>query len=421
MTVVVSLTPTAVERDTRTLKHAASLARLGFDSVTVEAEPSARSTGLPFDVITAAPPPRGPAALDPAEDRTEAPLPAPRSARTFLIGLLPERLLEALRRVAEPPMVMIRYLQRNLRTYRALPPADLYYLHSYSQYPAVRLRCLRTGAPFIYDAHDSYFDSGPDHLDLRSSMTMRAFERVERACVRRAAGFTTVSDGVAGLLEQRYGRRPVVVRNCQDARLDRESPVELREVIGAGNDDLVLVMVGQAKSGIGLEQALDAIASLPDRVRLAFVGANFEPHVQEVRERGLDGRVRMLPPVPSEEIASFIASADAAPLLYLPSTENYRYALPNGFFHAVAAGLPILYPPLVEVERVAERHRLGVPIDPGSPDSIAAGVTRLAEDAALVAELRGNVDRAREELSWEREEETIAKLIGDVGLVAVQT
>ena len=53
MTRIVSVTPTAVERDSRTFKHAASLAQLGYESVALEGLPSQmRSAELPFALVS---------------------------------------------------------------------------------------------------------------------------------------------------------------------------------------------------------------------------------------------------------------------------------------------------------------------------------------------------------------------------------
>ena len=40
----------------------------------------------------------------------------------------------------------------------ALPPADLYWVHSVAQLPAVALWRRYRGVPFVYDAHDFYSD-----------------------------------------------------------------------------------------------------------------------------------------------------------------------------------------------------------------------------------------------------------------------
>lgn len=367
---VVSVTPLPVERDSRTYKQAASLARMGYESVVVEGEASS---------------------LDPAS--------------------LPFRLV-AVADAGAPRAQPLAYLRWNLRTLRALPTASLYILHSYRQFPAVYLKTRRNGAPYAYDAHDSYWEHDPDVSGPRPrSPSARAFERMERFCASRAAALLTVSDGVAGLLERRFGRRPVVVRNAADLRLERRSPGDVRTAAGVGPDDFLLAMPGNAKPGDTIREAVQAVSMVPGRVHLALVGSGNERFAELARERGIGDRVHVLPPVPPTEVADFISTADAAPILYRAWTVNFLHALPNRFFHAVAAGLPILYPPLVEIAALCEEHGLGLPIEPTDPGSVAEAIRALSEDPALAARLRANVEAARPALSWEHEEKVLGKLV----------
>ena len=111
--------------------------------------------------------------------------------------------------------------------------------------------------------------------------------------------------------------------------------------------------------------------------------------------------------MPPTEVTSFIRGADAAALLYYAVTPNFLNALPNRFFHAVAAGLPQLYPPLTEVSALADRFGLGIQIDPQDPGSIALATRSLIEDPERLAAYREGAAHAREQLSWEREEEEV--------------
>jgi glycosyltransferase involved in cell wall biosynthesis len=399
---IVSITPTAVERDSRTFKHAASLTRLGHTSIVLEGAPSALAGAqLPFELTSVGRAGRGaangPEPTHPAPDGADA----PRS-----------RALRALRRILDLPITIAAQLRWNLRTYRALPDADLYYLHSYNQFLGTRLKARRRGAPLIYDAHDSYWeeDSSPDG-GVHGGLSGRLLRAIERACVRRADRLTTVSGGVADLLEGRYGRRPEVIRNCPDLRLDRAAQSSLRSMIGAPRGAFVLVSVGNAKQGDTIEEALAAVTQLPADVHLAFVGGGYEHHRERARARGLGSRVHFLPAVAPTEVADFISTADASPILYRAYTANFLNALPNRFFHAIAAGLPLIYPPLVEITALAERYELGLPVDPTDPASVVEAVNALRDDPELVGRYRANAERAREELSWEREEVAIERLV----------
>ena len=308
MTRIVSVTPTAVERDSRTFKHAASLAQLGYESVALEGLPSQmRSAELPFalvsmdlrrelpspaDTVTASGPqpadgpPAAPGAspVDEVEGMRFLPVRVSEALPEWLAGPL-RKLLDGILRLGVPPLILGRYVVDNARIYRALPPAELYYLHSYAQFVPVYLRSLRhPRATYVYDAHDSYFEVYPEEPQgFLAGLTPRFFARLERFCVNRAARFTTVSEGVAELLENRFGRRPEVVQNYPDLRLDTEAPVGIREVAGIPADAFLLVSVGNDKAGMTIEEGLRALAELPENVHLAFVGGGLDPYAAGLR------------------------------------------------------------------------------------------------------------------------------------------
>jgi glycosyltransferase involved in cell wall biosynthesis len=396
-TAIVSVTPIGVERDKRTFQTAASLGRLGHESIVVEGEASGLDRErLPFELITipgAKPPPHpanGGAPSDSASGRVLA------------------ALKRALVRVARPLVLRRNFRRENRRTLEALPAADLYYLTHFLQAPAVWKACARHGAGYIYDANDAYWAWPAYQANPRSFR--RLLDSVERRCVERAAAFVTVGDSVAGVIESRYGRRPEVIRNLHDLRIDEPSATNVREVVGVGEDDFLLVVPGNEKPSDATDEALRALAQLPGRVHLALIGRGYEQHLPRVRELGLESRVHLLPPVAPTEVTSAISSADAG-LIDTRARDVHMHALPTRLFHCVAAGLPVLYPPLPDVETLAREHGLGLPIDAEDPDSVAAAARELAESPDLAASYRANIERAREVLNWEREERKLAELV----------
>lgn len=431
MTRVVSVTQNAIERDSRAYKVASSLTRFGYESIAVETEPSSLDrAALPFGLLTLgestpAEPPSSSADPEP----TAAPAPEPRPSLPLrlamrLFAFLPERVRDNLRpRLAhllergvvelEPLYVAISVGRNNLHILRAMPPADLYYMHYFGHYPAAYLLAKRHRARLIYDAHDANFDPDPALLaSFRNPRTMRLLESIDRRFSSGAATFMTVSDGVAALFERSYGRRPQVVRNYHEFRMDRDSPADVRSAAGVPDDAFLLVMTGATKPGDTVEEGLEALARLPGHVHLALVGKGHEQHSELIDSHGLSGRVHAIQPVPPTEVASFIRTADASPILYMAFSENYRQALPNRFFHAVAAGLPILYPrTLPEIASRCKRFEMGIPIEPTEPDSIEAALRRLIDDPELVSRLGANARAAHEELSWEHEERALARII----------
>ncbi|MDQ7779189.1 MAG: glycosyltransferase [Planctomycetota bacterium] len=272
---------------------------------------------------------------------------------------------------------------------------------------------------FIYDAHDFY--SGLEPRKGRQAI-MRDwvdpfYRRVEALCVRHASAVVTVCPGIAELLHRRYGCRPVVIRNCHDERLDRYAGVGLRDTLRLPPEAFLIVAVGNAKEGQATDTAIEALSTLPDHVHLAFVGTGYDSSKTTVRHKDLAGRIHFVAPVKPFQVVPFIRSADAAILLYYPRSLNYQFSLPNRFFQSVAAGLPLLYPGLAEIKRIADEHRIGIEIEPRTPESIAAGLRRLLHDPHLRCALKENSQKAGQALRWEKEEtvlrDVIERVLGD--------
>ena len=403
MTRIVSVTPLAVRRDSRTYKQAASMTRMGYESIVFEGRPShLEHDGLPFELASA-----------PVEFFGEPESSA--VAEAAPPDIASQSLWKRLRARLHPlAFIAWTLVVCGVKTARRLPSADLYYLHSFSQFPAIWLRKRARGTPYVYDAHDFYPESRSEVDDSGAGawIVERFMLALERLCVRGASDVVTVGNGVADLIEQEFKRRPVIVRNCHDGRIDRDRGRRLKESLDLDADAFLIVTAGNAKLGSATDQALSALAGLPDRVHFAFVGAGYERTEATLRSLGLEARVHIVPPVEPTEIVPFVSDADLAAVLYHALTPDYLHSLPNRFFSAIAAGLPLLYPrQLPELSKLAERHGLGVAIDPRSPASIATGVQGLIDDSARLEALRANVHRAREELTWEREEQKLSDLI----------
>jgi glycosyltransferase involved in cell wall biosynthesis len=398
MSTVVSITPIAVERDSRTFKQAASMARLGHRSIVVEAEHSgALPPDLPFELISVA----GSSAAAPAA--VDAAAPAPRGP-------------DWLRHALAPPLGFTDYARSYARRCRSvariLPAADLYYLHSPLLFPAVWAHDRH--APFVYDAHDLYWELRRDGRELPAATRgiWAVWDRVERACAARATSCVTVGTGVAQLSEERFGRPFAVVRNAHDGRLDEPGAAGLRERLGLSAEVFLLAVSGNFKRGLAVEPVLQAVAQLPPNVHVAFVGAGYEPFAPVAHRLGLAERAHFVPPVAPTRIVPLLAGADAAAVPYLPSSTTVRHALPNGFFHAVTAGLPVLYSAsLVDLRALASEHEIGWKIDPGSAASIAAALRALLDDPAALRDARVRVRAAQKALSWEHEETELARII----------
>jgi glycosyltransferase involved in cell wall biosynthesis len=394
----VSITPIALEADSRTLKIARSLARFGYRSLVIEGIASRNVAQFEMPVWSLAKP-------------AEAPATGIASVR--------RRLRNGTGIVVADAAIAVAYRARHywnfgIKVARHLPPADLYYLHGFHHAPAVAMAARLHAATYIYDAHDFY-------PDMQADAEITAFERrwlnpflehVERRCCDRAGAVVTVSDGVAELMARRFCCRPFVLRNAHDGRTDGRPERDVRMAAGVSPDDRLIVLVGNDKPGQATRHAIDALVGLSDQIHLAFVGAGYESHRQRVIELGLETRIHFVGRVLPDIVVPFIATADAAAILYYPHTGDYRYALPNKFFQAIAAGLPLFYSAeLEEVQRICRAYGYGIEIDPRDQASLRRAFGRLADEAALFAEQRDAARRAGLAVNWAAEEQRLGEIL----------
>lgn len=379
---IVFITPTAVMSDSRTYKMAASFSRFGCKSVVVEGLSSNfQSVDLPFKLLCV----EGEIIFTKTGDGAE---PFKKPLKQLQYWFL---------RLTKP-------FSNQWRTFTSLPKASVYYLHSFYQFPAVFLKSRLLGVPYFYDAHDYYLAENPGKLN----------RWLEALCIKYAAAVVTVSKGVADILLQEYGRQPVVIRNCHDPRLEEEPIRNLRQSLNLSPDDFLLVVIGQAKIGMAIEEALEALAGLPAHVHLAFVGKNTQNYSHLVERTQLASRIHLVPPVAASQVVPFVRSADAALVLYYPRTENYKNCLPNGFFQSISAQLPLVYAELPELRRVAEKYNIGIPVNSQSPKELQEGILQLVQNLDLHRIYQQNLEVAGQELSWEREENILWHLVEPV-------
>jgi glycosyltransferase involved in cell wall biosynthesis len=150
---------------------------------------------------------------------------------------------------------------------------------------------------------------------------------------------------------------------------------------------------------------------LPTRFHLAFVGRGYEADSERLRRHPAASRVHFGRHVAPNQVVPFIRTANLGLVIYEPYSANYRYALPNGFFQVIAAGLPLVRAALPEIEAAIGRHPVGARLDRLDPPSLAAAILRCAEETAG---LRSAVAALARELRWETEALRLCRLVDEI-------
>jgi hypothetical protein len=413
MKTIVSLYPGAIATESRAYKQAASFARFGYRSVVIEGIKSQvdKST-LPFELIS------------PNDERVGNVLSAEDFYQTFETAIIKvvlgvfKPLMQLLRQIGlgsrsvEEFFSTVEWLYFNMLipVLHKSPKADVYYLHSFQQFPAVYLLCRKHKAHYIYDAHD-YYAAETRHSCNNKPLIKWLLLLLERQAVARADTLVTVNEGVAQLLKREFGRDFLVLYNYHDARLDMSVTQNIRELLDLSVQDFLIVSIGNNKEYLAIQNVFEAMTMLPDRVHLAFVGRGYETCLEEIYSKELENRVHLIGQRKSNEIVPFIKAADLSLILYFSSYDFINVSLPNKFFMSIAAELPMLFPDLPEMRQIADLYTIGVQIDPLFPITIKEAVLMLYHSPKRLEECKKSLSHASLALNWENEEHILYDII----------
>lgn len=157
-----------------------------------------------------------------------------------------------------------------------------------------------------------------------------------------------------------------------------------RAELGLAEEDVAILVSGRLEPDKGVHLALAAVKRLPERVRLVVAGAGSARAALEaqIRDLGIGDRVHLLGHRPVAEMPALHAASD----IYLFPTllsESFGF----GALEAMAAGKPVVAPPVGGLPMLVEHGKTGLAFPVGSADGIEASCRRLIEDPALATEL----------------------------------
>ena len=202
------------------------------------------------------------------------------------------------------------------------------------------------GCKSVYDAHE--YVKGLSQYGSRGARTVAAWASLEREYIHRFDRVITVSEPLAEALARDYqlASVPEVVLNIPASREVRPGDPDVRSACGLALDVPLLVYSGGVQRARGVDTAIRALTLLPDyHLAVVCVPSTAIPAVDVLRglalAEGLVDRVHWLEPVPHEEVAGFLRTADVGviPLRHFPSHEM---ALTNKLFEYLQAGLPVV-------------------------------------------------------------------------------
>ena len=170
-----------------------------------------------------------------------------------------------------------------------------------------------------------------------------------------------------------------------------------RESLGVPEGRFIILLIGNDWRKKGLFTLLDSLCELPSYPIDLYVagGDDPKPFMRTIQERGLDSRVRFLPP--RKDVDTYYAAADA---YAAPSLED-TFALPAS--EAMACGLPVIISARAGAAAiVTDRTDALVLNDPADAKELAGLVRLIYEDPELRQSLGRNAAVTASKFTWER-------------------
>jgi glycosyltransferase involved in cell wall biosynthesis len=176
----------------------------------------------------------------------------------------------------------------------------------------------------------------------------------------------------------------------------RDEAMPLRRRLGIGDDERVVLYMGNFSSYQGVDLLVDGfgkVAAQHDKVRLVLLGGTDREiaAMRALAQRcGIGGRVLFAGHVPPDETPPYLALADV-----LVSPRRTGTNTPMKVYTYMAAARPIVATRLPTHTQVLDESS-AVLVAP-TADGIAAGITSILDDDALAKRLAGNAARAVDE------------------------
>ena len=217
-------------------------------------------------------------------------------------------------------------------------------------------RCIRLGGTNLYT------------LDIQMYF-LRSFGP-------RTNAFVTVSEGIASLYRKHYNLDADIVMNAPASAESNFRPVDKRHIR--------LIHHGWAKRKRYLKKLVEMMGFLDHRYTLHFMLISMQDgYIDELRSLAdtvAPKRVFFKTPVKPDQIVTALADFDIGACFIPPEPISYKYALPNKFLEAIAAGLAVVIGPSPEMARIVKIYDVGMIADGFEPRDLAAAVNRVTSE-----------------------------------------
>ncbi len=309
-------------------------------------------------------------------------------------------------------MVMVYGTMQLLRV-----QADIYHAHVERALPACYIAARLRGKLFIIDMPELNLS---DPRYARWSRLSVLARHLIRHMVSYSAGYITASPLYPQEFARLYGAKDVTfIRNVPPYKAVTKSN-RLHRRLGLDPRVRVALYQGYLQPDRGLHLLVQAAPFLEEDIVIVMLGQGFQetPALLQslIASEGVADRVKILPPVPYDELLDWTASADIGLSVLPPDhSSSIRKCLPNKFFEYLMAGLPVLSSELDAIAEAIKTYDVGKVAPSLAPQDLGAAINEMLADRDGLARMSANaLAAARLEFYWEKESQKLLRLYEEI-------
>ena len=293
--------------------------------------------------------------------------------------------------------------------------ADLFIAHTQGALPIAARAARHTGAKYAFDCEDLLAEETAD--GLTDPALRRAILDIERSYLPAAAYVTATSLSMAAHLARSYAITPRVVRNVFPLAELTGVPRPAARLRGRTTELVWISATLGARRG--LEDALRALAKLPETARLTIFGRMLPAFEREflslIDQLDVAARITIRQPIPDPSLVlSTVSRFDVGLSLDLNDSLSRSLTICNKFFFYLQAGLLVAATDTPGQREILDSlPRAGVVCTPGDADALAARLEPFVNDREKLLEAQEAAWQAgQQRYNWDREREVFLGAVG---------
>ncbi|MBO6523477.1 MAG: glycosyltransferase [Balneolaceae bacterium] len=270
---------------------------------------------------------------------------------------------------------------------------DLILANDVESLPIAQKIAKNTTAKIVFDAHEYAPKEHEDKFVWRILFSNYNAWLLKKFTKNISLMFT-VCEGIALEFEKNFGLKPLVMTNASEY-------ADIEPTLVRKNDTIRLIHHGAAITSRKIENMIKMMGFLGERFKLdLMLVARKQHYLNELKQQAKNNpNISFIPPVPMQEIVSFLKRYDVGIYILEPNSFNNKYALPNKIFEFIQARLAVAIGPSPEMKKLVVKNEIGIVAEDFSPEALAERIRKL--DAENINRYKKNSDVTAKKINSE--------------------